>query len=136
MAEQKQWRDSFWGLCHHKMRLAPLQSRTSNKHVQKNNVIIIIIINSWHKTHIWIAEIKLPKSPIMPRNSTLLKFFTTNSSATFEIPYMMAPHNTRTSPMAWFLPVKEQYHKENYQLKKISLCNHLHLGSWYNLESK
>lgn len=99
----------------------PLYNPELVTNIQKNNVIIIIIINSWHKTHIWIAEIKLPKSPIMPRNSTLLKFFTTNSSATFEIPYMMAPHNTRTSPMAWFLPVKEQYHKGNYQLKKISL---------------
>ncbi|TNN28809.1 hypothetical protein EYF80_061044 [Liparis tanakae] len=37
-------------------------------------------------THSWMPLKKDPKSPIMPRNSTRLRFFTMNSSQTLEIP--------------------------------------------------
>lgn len=57
----------------------------------------------------------LPNKPIMPRNSTLLKFLTTNSCATLDTPYIIAPQSTRTSPITWFLPVNQT--KLNYELK-------------------
>ena len=59
-------------------------------------------------TYIWIADMILPNKPIMPRNSTLLKFLTTNSCATLDTPYITAPHSTRTSPIAWFSPVEQK----------------------------
>lgn len=55
---------------------------------------------NFSETYIWMTEIMLPNKPIMPRNSTLLKVLTTNSCATLETPYIMAPHKTRTSPIA------------------------------------
>jgi len=38
-------------------------------------------------TYSWIPLKKEPKSPIMPRNSTRLRFRTIYSSQTFEMPY-------------------------------------------------
>ena len=66
-------------------------------------------------TYIWIADMILPNKPIMPRNSTLLKFLTTNSCATLDTPYIIAPQSTRTSPITWFLPVNQT--KLNHELK-------------------
>lgn len=57
-------------------------------------------------TYNWMPLKKEPKRPIIPRNSTRLRFFTMNSSHTLEMPYSVAPARTSRSPSSLWSPVE------------------------------
>lgn len=72
------------------------------------------------QTHSWMPLKKDPKSPIMPRNSTRLRFFTMNSSQTLEIPYSVAPPRTKRSPNSFCSPGQTRDNKRQR-------CFHIYL---------
>ena len=72
-------------------------------------------------THSWMPLKKEPKRPIIPRNSTLLRFFTMNSSHTLEMPYRVAPASTSRSPSSLWSPAEgERWGCSNHPGQKNS----------------
>lgn len=78
-------------------------------------------------TYSWIPLKKEPKSPIMPRNSTRLRFRTIYSSQTFEIPYSVAPPSTKRSPISLFSPRNKQGKKSECLKTGIFCLEPLHV---------
>lgn len=68
------------------------------------------MIDSWEidrnqgnwSTHIWMQLMMEPNRPTMPRNSTLLRFFTVYSWHTLDTAYSVALINTKQSPNRMF----------------------------------
>lgn len=62
----------------------------------------------WGKTHSWMPLMRVPNSPIMPRNSTRLRFFTVCSWHKLDTAYRTALSRTRPSPSRTSLPAEKK----------------------------
>lgn len=76
----------------------------------------------WGKTHSWMPLMRVPNSPIMPRNSTRLRFFTVCSWHKLDTAYRIALIRTRPSPSRTSLPAENRRRGHGPFLVNKNLC--------------